>query len=164
MLSPISVLGNSLAILHVTNKVFLSQFRLQWSVNTVKVLACKFQECLGAFIMLLSEGSLETGLFRHWRNHVFRSLQIRKYLSYESHFFFFFGKSWKFQLDFENAAKKSEKVFCFRHNCIWIGCVKLSLLRREYLPSALSVLGNSLEILHITNRNFLKVNCLHSDQ
>ena len=38
------------------------------------------------------------------------------------------------------------------------------LLRREYLPSALSVLGNSLEILHITNRDFLQVNCLHNDQ
>ena len=34
---------------------------------------------------------------------------------------------------------------------IWIGRVKLSLLRREYLPLAPSVLGNSVEILHITN-------------
>ena len=61
--------------------------------------------------------------------------------------------------------KKKQKMFFFlRENPIWIGCVKLSLLRREYLPSALSVLGNSLEILHVTNRDFLQVDCLDSDQ
>ena len=61
--------------------------------------------------------------------------------------------------------KKNQKIFFFfRENSISIGCVKLSLLRREYLPSALSVTGNSLDILHITNRKFLKVTCLHSDQ
>ena len=60
--------------------------------------------------------------------------------------------------------KNIEKVFCFWHNFIWIGCVKLSVLRREYLPSALSVLGNSLEIFDITNINFLQVNCIHGDQ
>ena len=60
--------------------------------------------------------------------------------------------------------KKQEKVFCFGDTCIWIGCVKLSLLRREYLPLALSVLGNNFEILHVTNRDFLQVNCIHSDQ
>ena len=70
----------------------------------------------------------------------------------------------KLKLDFKNAAKKSEKVFCFRDNCIWIGCVKLSLLKRKYLLSGLDVLGNRLEILHITNRDFLQVNCLHNDQ
>ena len=35
-------------------------------------------------------------------------------------------------------------------------CVKLSLVKREYLASALSVLTNSLDILHITNRDFCK--------
>ena len=59
---------------------------------------------------------------------------------------------------------KQEKGFCFGDTCIWIGRVKLSLLRREYLSLALSVLGNSLEILHVTKRDFLQVNCLHSDQ
>ena len=70
----------------------------------------------------------------------------------------------KLNVNFRNSEKNWEKVFCFWDNSIWIGCVKLSLLRREYLPSAFSVLGNSLEILHITNRDFLKVNCLHSNQ
>ena len=60
--------------------------------------------------------------------------------------------------------KNSENVFIFWDTCIWIGCVKFSLLRREYLPSLLSVLGNSLEILHVTNTDFLPVNRLHNDQ
>ena len=61
--------------------------------------------------------------------------------------------------------KKIEKMLFFlRDNCIGIGCVKLFQVRREYLPSALSVLGNSIEILHVTNRDFLQVNCVHSDQ
>ena len=61
--------------------------------------------------------------------------------------------------------QKIQKSFLVsRDICVQIVCVKLSQLKREYLPSALSVLGNSLEILHITNRDFLQVNCLHSDQ
>ena len=44
----------------------------------------------------------------------------------------FFLKYLKFNLDFENALKNWEKVFCFRDNCIWIGIIKLSLLRRGY--------------------------------
>ena len=61
--------------------------------------------------------------------------------------------------------KKIEKMLFFlRDNCIAIGCVKLSQVRREYLLSALSLLGNSVKILHVTNRGFLQVNCVHSDQ
>ena len=36
--------------------------------------------------------------------------------------------------------KIDKKAFCFGDNSIWIGCVKLSLLRREYLSSAVNVL------------------------
>ena len=43
--------------------------------------------------------------------------------------FFFFWKFWKFNLAFKNF----KKVFLFKDNSIWIGCFKLSLLRREYL-------------------------------
>ena len=55
-------------------------------------------------------------------------------------------------------------VLCSRKTCIRTGCVKLSLLWREYLPSALSVLGKSLEDLHVTNRDFLQLNSIHSRQ
>ena len=43
----------------------------------------------------------------------------------------FFWKCGKFYLHFKNAAENSEKAFCFLDNCIWIGCLNLSLLRRE---------------------------------
>ena len=41
----------------------------------------------------------------------------------------FCSKRSKFQLDSENGAKNWEKVFCYWDICIWIGIVKLSLLR-----------------------------------
>ena len=37
---------------------------------------------------------------------------------------------------------KIENFFCVLGNCICIGCVILSLLRREYLSSAVNLLGN----------------------
>ena len=61
--------------------------------------------------------------------------------------------------------KKIERKFVFFEILASeLVCVKLFLLRREYLLSALSVLGNSLEIFHVTNRDLLRVNSLHSDQ
>ena len=60
--------------------------------------------------------------------------------------------------------KIAKKFFVSPDTCISLGCVKLSLLKGEYLPSALSVLENRLEILHITSRDFLLRNCVKSDQ
>ena len=37
----------------------------------VKEVSLKFEQCFGAFTMLLFVGSSETGLFRHCSNHVF---------------------------------------------------------------------------------------------
>ena len=41
---------------------------------------------------------------------------------------------------------------------------KLSLLRREYLSSAVNVLTKSLKILNITKTDFCKLSYLQSDQ
>ena len=38
--------------------------------------------------------------------------------------------------------KKIRKSFLFGDNCVRIGCVKLSVLRKEYLSSAVNVLTN----------------------
>ena len=46
------------------------------------------------------------------------------------------------------------KTFPFSDISICIGDVKLSLLWREYLLSAVNVLTNSLKLLHITKRDF----------
>ena len=76
----------------------------------------------------------------------------------------FFKKYLKFNLDFKNAAKNSEKVFCFWDNCIWIGIVKLSLLRTGYFSSAANVLTSSPKIWHVNKRDFFQLNFLGSDR
>ena len=61
--------------------------------------------------------------------------------------------------------KKNEgNIFFLSDNIVWIGCVQLSPLRREYLSSAVNVLTNSLKISHMTKRDFFKLNYLRSDQ
>ena len=53
-------------------------------------------------------------------------------------------------------------LFFFLDNCIV--CVKLFLLRTEYLATSLNVLKHRLKIVHITNTEFLQLNCFHIDQ
>ena len=100
------------------------------------------QQCLGPFTMLLLKVSSEMGLLRHWSNHIFGT---RIFGNISAMRVVFFCKCLKF------------------NNCVWIGCVKLSLLRREYWSSAVNVLRNSLKIFHITKRDFFQLSCLHSD-
>ena len=51
---------------------------------------------------------------------------------------FFFSKFSRFDANFRNERKSSEKSFCFLDNCTWIRFVKFYLLRREYLSSAVN--------------------------
>ena len=60
--------------------------------------------------------------------------------------------------------KIHQKAFCFWDNCVGIGCVKLSLLRREYLSSAVNVLTNSYKALRLTKTDFFRLNYLPNDQ
>ena len=50
--------------------------------------------------------------------------------------------------------KIKKKLFVLGDNCVRIGCVKLSLLRREYLSSAVNVLTNSYKALRLTKTDF----------
>ena len=75
----------------------------------------------------------------------------------------FFRKCLKFHVDFENARKNWEKAFCFWDNFVRIGCVKLSLLRREYWSSAVNVLTNTYKALLLTKTDFFRLNYLHND-
>ena len=75
----------------------------------------------------------------------------------------FFWKCSKFNLDFGNARKNPEKCFSFWDNCVRIGCVKLSLLRTEYLSSAVNVLTNSYKALRLTKTDFFRLNYLPND-
>ena len=54
--------------------------------------------------------------------------------------------------------KNSEKVFCFKDNGVWTFCVKVFILRPEYVYSAVNVLTNSPNILDVTKADFSKLN------
>ena len=60
--------------------------------------------------------------------------------------------------------KKWQKISCFWDNCIWNGCCKLSLLRREYLWLPVNALRNKFKTFDSSKGDFLQRNCLHSDQ
>ena len=51
----------------------------------------------------------------------------------------------------------------FWANGVRIGCVNLSLLRREYLSSAVNVLTNTYKALHLTKNDFFRLNYLRND-
>ena len=50
--------------------------------------------------------------------------------------------------------KSEKKLIFFRDNIVGIGCVKLFLLRREYLSSAVIVLTKTYKALHLTKTDF----------
>ena len=60
--------------------------------------------------------------------------------------------------------KKIRKSFFFGDNCVRIGSVKLSLLRREYLSSAVNVLTKCYKALRLTKNYFFRLNYLPNDQ
>ena len=106
-------------------------------MNMIKVMWCRFQQCLGTFTMLLFEGSSKMGFFRHLSNHVFR---VRSFGNIKAMRGISVSKRSKFKLDFKNGAKSWENVFSFSDNCIWIGIVILSLLRTGYFWLAANLL------------------------
>ena len=54
--------------------------------------------------------------------------------------------------------KNPEKEFCFKDNGVWICCLKVCILRREYVYSAVNVLTNSPNILDLTKADFFQLN------
>ena len=107
--------------------------------------------------MLLFEGSIKMGFLDIYLTTVFRAPNFENTSAMRVTFF---KKCSKFYRHFENAEKNREKFVVFRDDCISIGCVKVSLLRREYLWRALSVLKNSPNILLITKRDFFQTQLL----
>ena len=77
-------------------------------MNNIKMLRCRFQQCLGMSAMWLVEASSETRLFGHLSTHVFG---VRNFRNTKAIRVFFFSRSLKINLDFKNATKISEKVF-----------------------------------------------------
>ena len=60
--------------------------------------------------------------------------------------------------------KKIRKRFLFGDICVRIYCVKLSLLRREYLSSTVNVLTNRYKALRLTKPDFFRLTYLPNDQ
>ena len=50
--------------------------------------------------------------------------------------------------------KKLRKKFYFWDKCIWIVCIQLSPLIREYLSSAANMLTKILKTFHVTKSDF----------
>ena len=75
----------------------------------------------------------------------------------------FFLKKFKIQFKFRKWIKKiaKKKFFFSWNNCISRCCNNFSLLRREYLSSAVNGLRNSPKIFDITQKDFFNLNCLH---
>ena len=130
-------------------------------MNMIKLVWCTFQECFGTFTMLLVEMSSETRLFSDLSDYVF---EVCNFGNTKSTRVLIFFKRIKFYCKFQQCSKKFRKSFCFWDNCIWIGIVKLSLLRREYFSFAANMLRSSPKILHVNRRDFFQLNWLGSDQ
>ena len=130
-------------------------------MNMITVLWCIFQQCLGRFTIFLVEASSETWLFRHLSDYVFG---VRNFENTKSMRVIFLSKMLKMLSIFEKCNKRLKKVFSFWDICIWIGIVKLSLLRTGYFSSVCNVLTSSPKILHVNKRDFYQHNVLPSDQ
>ena len=60
-------------------------------------------------------------------------------------------------MDFWNAMKSWQKIFCFWDKCIWIYRCKFSLLWANYLWSAVKGLKNSPKIPDVTKNRFFEL-------
>ena len=70
----------------------------------------------------------------------------------------FFSKCSNFNAHFKNARKNPEKDFCFSDDGASNCCVKVSIFRREYLPSVVNVLTNFVRISDRTKSDFVQLN------
>ena len=121
----------------------------------------RFQQWFGNFTMLLVKTSSETGLFDIYVTTFFEVVISEIQRLWGSSFF---PKCSKSNIDFKNAVKDWENVFCLRVNCIWIGIVKFSLLRRGYFSLAGNVLTSRPKTWDVNNRDFFQLKWPASDQ
>ena len=161
MLSAANVLTSSFKISHVNKRDI---FQLNWlgSDQWIWKGCCDadFKSVWTRLPCFLSKDHLKReflGIFlTTFSESVISDLKI-----YETHLFF--SKRSKFNLNFKNEAKNSEKASCFGDNCIWIGIVKLSLLRTSYLQSISNVLTSRPKIRHVNKRDPFQLIWLGSD-
>ena len=130
-------------------------------MDLIKVVWFRYKLSLGTFTMLLVKVFSQTVLFRHLSDYVYG---VGNFEITNSMRVIFFSNFFKFKLDFKNQGKNLEKVICFWEICIWIGIVKLSLVRTGYFSSGANVLTSSPKIWHVIKRNVFQLNWLGVDQ
>ena len=130
-------------------------------MNMIKVIWCRFWQCLVALTILLVEASSEARLFRHLSNHIFG---VRNIGTGKAVRVIFFLKMLKIQSRFQKWSRKLRETFYCLDNWIWIVSVKLSLLRGGFFSPAANVLTSSPKICHVNKRNFFEQNFLPSDK
>ena len=160
--STANVLTNSPKIWHINNRNFLEHnFLASDHWIWLRCYDACFNSAWARLPCCLSEGPLKRAFLDIYLTTFSESVisEIQKLWGS-----YFFSKYSKFDLNSRNAGKIWEKVFCFWDNCIWIGIVKLSLLRTGYFSSAANVLTSSPKICHVNQRNFFEQNFLSSDQ
>ena len=138
-------------IVYQQENLFPTQLNWKWTLNMIKVLWFRVQQCLKTFTMLLVEGSSQTGLSRHLYDYVFG---VRNFGNTKSMRVVFFFKIFKIWARFQISNQKLGKCFCFWDNCIWLGLIKLSLLRIGYSSSVANVLTRSHKIFHVNTEIF----------
>ena len=116
---------------------------------------------LGQVYDIASQSILWNKTFLHLSNHVFGVCNFGNTKAMRVVFFF---RALKTSYRFQKCTKKLRKSFFFWDNCIWIGIVKLSLLRTEYYSLIADVLTSSPKIWHLNKRDFFQLNFLGSDR
>ena len=127
---------------------------LEWWKIMIQVLSCTFQQCLGPLACSLSKGVLKCGFLHLYLTTSFGVHNFRNAQGMRVIFVFQKLKIWS---RCQKWSKKFKKYFYFLRNCIWIGWYKFSVLRREYLSSAVNVLTNSLKNSDITKRDIFQL-------
>ena len=130
-------------------------------MKMIKVLWCRFQQCFRTFRCCLSKGPLKQDFLGIYLTTFseFVIWEIQKLWG-----LYFFSKCSKFEIDIKNLAKIWEKLFSFSDNFIWIGIIKLSLLRTGYFSLVADVLTSSVKIWRLNMREFYEHNFLASDE
>ena len=106
-----NVLNSSPKILNANRRDF---FRVNWlglnwlPMNLIKMLSCRFEQCLRTFTILLVKEPSETELFRHLSDYVFR---VRNLENAKSLRVIFFLKVFKIYARFQKCSKKFRKSF-----------------------------------------------------
>ena len=130
---------------------FPTQLPSKSSINMIRALSLRLNQWSARFPCRLSSGALKRELLDIYLS---ASFGDGSFGNTEARRVIFFWKCLKFNADSKNAEKNPEKIFCFWDKCIWIVCIQLSLLIREYLSSAVNVLRKGLKNFHVSKSDF----------